>query len=71
MNPFKPHRRTFLAGSSALLAGSLARADGDDQETVRVAVVGTGARGCDLLRALSTIDGARIVAICDAYEPHL
>ncbi len=71
MNPFKTHRRTFLAGSSALLAGSLARGDGEDAEAVRVAVVGTGARGCDLLRALSTIDGARIVAICDAYEPHL
>jgi predicted dehydrogenase len=37
---------------------------------VRVGVVGTGARGCDLIRALSTIDGAEIVAICDDYEPH-
>ncbi len=36
-----------------------------------MAVVGTGARGCDLIRALSTIDGAEIVAICDDYAPHL
>jgi predicted dehydrogenase len=38
---------------------------------VRIGVVGTGARGCDLIRALSTIDGAEIVAVCDDYPPHL
>lgn len=37
----------------------------------RVAVVGTGARGSDLIRALSTIESARIVAVCDDYGPHL
>ncbi len=60
-------RRSFLIGSAALaLSGA-----GADEPPVRVAVVGTGARGCDLIRALSTIDGAEIVAGCDDYAPHL
>jgi predicted dehydrogenase len=60
-------RRGFLIGSAAMaLAGA-----GPDDEPLRVAVVGTGARGCDLIRALSTIDGAEIVAVCDDYAPHL
>ena len=36
-----------------------------------MAVVGTGGRGSDLIRALSTIDGAEIVGVCDDYAPHL
>jgi predicted dehydrogenase len=73
MRPLHTDRRWFLLGSTALVlgqAGALAGEDGDD-EPVRVAVVGTGARGCDLIRALSTIDGADIVAVCDDYAPHL
>src|SRR4051812_40841296 len=31
------------------------------RDGLRVAVIGTGARGSDLIRALTTIDGARIV----------
>jgi predicted dehydrogenase len=69
MKTFPTDRRTFLAGSAALIAGSTTLAD--DPEPVRVAVVGTGSRGCDLLRALSTIDSAEIVALCDSYQPHL
>lgn len=60
-------RRGFLIGSAALMLAGAA----PDDEPVRVAVVGTGARGCDLIRALSTIDGAEIVAVCDDYAPHL
>lgn len=67
-------RREFLKGSAALAlagvapAGPSALAEGSP---VRVAVVGTGARGSDLIRALATIDGAELVAICDDYGPHL
>ena len=60
-------RRSFLVGSAAL---AMVGAD-KDEEPIRVAVVGTGARGCDLIRALSTIDGAEIAAVCDDYAPHL
>lgn len=42
-----------------------------DDPTIKVAVIGTGGRGTDLIRKLSTIDGVEIVAICDNYPPHL
>lgn len=38
---------------------------------IRIAVIGTGARGCDLVRALTTIAAAKVVAVCDPYGPHL
>lgn len=67
-------RRQFLqqaVAASALAAqASLARG-ADREEVVRLAVVGTGGRGCDLVRALTTIDGVEIVGLCDDYEPHL
>jgi predicted dehydrogenase len=67
-------RRTFLKGAitlSALAAqAQLARA-AQEKQPVRIAVVGTGARGCDLIRALTTIEGAEIVGLCDDYPPHL
>jgi predicted dehydrogenase len=66
-------RRRFLQSSTAfagaLAATSLGRAE--ENTPVRVAIVGTGARGCDLIRALTTIDGAEIVGVCDDYAPHL
>ena len=69
MNSPEADRRTFLIGSALALAGTGATRAED--EPLRVAVVGTGARGCDLIRALSTIDDAEIVAVCDDYPPHL
>lgn len=57
----------MLSGVTALRALAEDSAD----KPVRVAVVGTGARGCDLIRALTTIDRAKLVALCDEYEPHL
>lgn len=38
---------------------------------IRIAVIGTGGRGSDLIRALTTIDGAELIAVCDDYPPHL
>jgi predicted dehydrogenase len=70
--PSPTDRRRFLAGSAAALAGGIAAADDEPTEKkVRVAVVGTGGRGCDLIRALTTIDAADLVAVCDDYAPHL
>ncbi|MDX2034573.1 MAG: Gfo/Idh/MocA family oxidoreductase [Blastocatellia bacterium] len=62
-------RRTFLGTAGAALTTS-ALTRGDDAP-VRLAVIGTGGRGSDLIRALSTIDEAEIVAVCDDYPPHL
>ncbi len=42
-----------------------------EEPPVRVAVIGTGGRGSDLIRALSTIDEAQLVGVCDDYPPHL
>ena len=46
----QPTRRAFLGVAGSLLASSVGTAA--DAEPVRVAVVGTGARGSDLIRAL-------------------
>lgn len=63
-------RRTFLGTAGAALAtGSLLQAA--DDAPVRVAVIGTGGRGSDLIRALTTIDGVELVGVCDDYAPHL
>ncbi len=67
-------RRRFLKQAAALtaVAATAQRASAEDAlEVVRVAIVGTGARGCDLIRALTTIDGVEIVGVCDDYAPHL
>lgn len=68
------NRRTFLRQASALslVAGlaTAASAEDDGAEPVRVAVIGTGGRGSDLIRSLTTIPRADIVAVCDDYEPH-
>jgi predicted dehydrogenase len=62
-------RRTFLEKTgAALTAAPLLRAD---DAPVRVAVIGTGARGADLIRALTTIDGVELAGVCDDYPPHL
>ncbi len=59
-------RRTLLLGSLASAAGSLlpvrARAEA---ETVRVGVLGTGARGGGLIPVLGAVPGLEVTALCD------
>ncbi len=67
-------RRKFLGLTGSLLAASTftqLAADDNSDEPLKVAVIGTGARGCDLLRSLTTIPSIRVTAICDDYAPHL
>src|SRR5215471_16650880 len=66
-------RRSFLEATGSLLgaAGVVSCAAAAEAEPVRVGVIGTGARGSDLLRALTTIPNCEIAAICDDYPPHL
>lgn len=69
---FHPTRREFLGATVAFtVAASVNPVGAVEREPIRVAVIGTGGRGSDLIRKLSTIDAAKIVAICDDYEPHL
>lgn len=65
----EPTRRGFL-GAAATTAWLASQAKADDLDPVRILVIGTGGRGCDLIRALTTIEGAEIVGVCDDYEPH-
>lgn len=68
-----PNRRTFLTtATGALVSGAAAAALAEQKlEPLRVAVIGTGARGSDLLRSLTTIEGVDVCAVCDDYPPHL
>lgn len=76
-HPPTPSRRTFLGAAAAAgaalatRAGSAFAAGRADKPEVRVAVIGTGGRGSDLIRAFNTIEGVTVVGICDDYEPHL
>lgn len=67
-----PSRRNFIrttAGAALVTAAATAKAA--DPQPVRVAIVGTGGRGCDLLRSLSTIPSVELIGVCDDYPPHL
>ena len=62
-------RRTFLETAGATLASSaLLRAD---EAPIRTVIIGTGGRGSDLIRALTTIDELTLLGVCDNYSPHL
>ena len=37
-------------------------------DTVRFASIGTGIRGCELLRASTQVPGIQCVAVCDLYD---
>jgi predicted dehydrogenase len=74
MNSSPADRRQFLKNSTALALAGYFVHEGRGEETispVRLAVVGTGARGSDLIRSLNTIERAKVVAVCDDYPPHL
>ena len=66
-------RRSFLQHSAAytLVGLGLGIPANNTEKPVKVAVVGSGGRGTDLIRNLSTIERAQIVAVCDDYPPHL
>jgi predicted dehydrogenase len=65
-------RRGFLGVTGgAVVAASAQTLCAQTSEKVRVALIGTGARGSDLLRALTTIQSVDVVGIADDYPPHL
>jgi predicted dehydrogenase len=67
------NRRVFSAGAfTAATAASLApgRVLGANEQ-VRLGFIGVGNRGCQLLRGFLPHADAKIVALCDVYEPYL
>ena len=68
------HRREFLeklgiTSAGLLTAGYTATARGfAANETLRIGCIGTGGRCQQLMRALKTLPGAEIIAVCDVWE---
>ena len=65
-------RRDFLRQAGAVtVAAGLGTARARANDTMRLAVIGTGNRGGQLIDALRPHGDAEIVALCDVYQPHL
>lgn len=65
-------RRSLLgAGVAAAVAPAIARGLEPTADPVRVGHIGCGTRGWDLTRHTGAISEAKVVALCDAYKPHL
>src|ERR1700678_1280659 len=70
------NRRTFSRTSVSALTAATAtnlragRVEGAN-ERVRLGFIGVGNRGCQLLKGFAAQPDARIVALCDVYEPYL
>ena len=65
-------RTTVSAATAAAAAMSLApgRVLGANDQ-VRLGFIGVGNRGCQLLKGFVAQADAKIVALCDVYEPYL
>ncbi|HRI87530.1 MAG TPA: Gfo/Idh/MocA family oxidoreductase [Candidatus Hydrogenedentes bacterium] len=66
-------RRDFIRSAAAItgIAAAGIAAETKSTNTLRIGIVGLGARGRELLNAFETIDDARIVALCDTDEGNL
>jgi predicted dehydrogenase len=71
---FEVNRRSF--SKTALGAAAVAGAAGPARaaapsEALRLGFIGIGNRGCQLLAAFRAQPDAKVVAVCDVYEPYL
>lgn len=66
-------RRDFLAIGAAATVSAPAILRGADltKEPVRLGHIGLGTRGWDLIKYTGAIPGAKVLALCDVYAPHL
>ncbi len=73
MPPIRLNRRRFLGCSAAAgWALSQGRVEGASPAApARIGLIGLGTRGTTLLRTLLEIEGANVVAVCDAEPRHL
>lgn len=64
-------RRSFISlGAAAVAAPAVLRGASPTADPVRIAHIGTGTRGWDLIRYTGAIPEAKVVTICDVYGPH-
>lgn len=56
-------------GATAVFAPALFGA-GSPNSTIGVGCIGLGTRGGDLLKAVVTVPGVKVTAVCDVYRPH-
>ncbi len=74
MHPPTPlTRRGFLAAGTAAAVSAPAILRGADltKEPVRLGHIGLGTRGWDLIRYTGGVPEAKVVALCDVYQPHV
>ena len=65
-------RRTFgLAATAGLATALSASRVAGANEKLRLAFIGVGNRGSQLIEATLPIEGMEIVAICDVFSPYL
>ena len=73
MPPIQLNRRRFLGCSAAAgwaLSQGIVEGASSPTAPARLALIGLGTRGTALLRALLEIEGANVVAVCDAEPKH-
>lgn len=66
-----PTRRAFTAGAAALTARAAFPLRHPDPEPVRVAVIGFGIRGRNMMRGAFLRDGFQVTAVCDVDSSRL
>lgn len=57
--------------ASTLAAPSILRGAEPTSEPVRIAQIGLGTRGGNLIRVAGSSKACKVVAVCDVYKPHL
>jgi predicted dehydrogenase len=73
------NRRAFLKSTGATIAtlattpalGPAVLAARAPGQILGIGMIGLGTRGGDLINAVAPIPGVKVVAVCDAYRPHL
>jgi predicted dehydrogenase len=76
MNPIDTISRREFIQTGAIAAGTIAapsvlRGAEPTSDPVRVAQIGLGTRGIDLIRVAGSNKACKVVAVCDVYQPHL
>ncbi|MFN8007367.1 MAG: Gfo/Idh/MocA family oxidoreductase [Terriglobia bacterium] len=64
-------RSVSLGAAASLVFSRGARAQESPNSRIAVGMIGVGARAHELLRAIQTIPGTEVAAVCDAYQGRL